>query len=1315
MKKKFIPIIALASILSFGSLVSCAEISAIANSGGKQEPGDDHGGEHGGDVITGDITIEVETGSLYAGEIISLGFKNEDGALIAKSGVTIEITEGKDTVARISDASKKTIELLAVGSFTVKATKGDLIGTRQFTVTEAPKEIPDGYLLKVEKAATPNLVTAVGTKTYPAASSKDEIGGVEFTWSVDMGIASTGATTKGYNELNAFQIRKQSGAQVLAQTNKILKVSKVVISYLNTFDPINTFVSVKVGETAGTITAGKAVGTEHTCTVKEAEKEVKRTNVSYDFAENTEGRLTIESGAYTVYVEAIYIYGTIEGDYVAPDATGIKASATSTELEVGETTKITYEALPAGSTLTGAPSYRSSDKSVVEVSEDGIVTAVGAGTATVTVTVGEFSDSVEITVAALDESVLSNITVGTLGDIKSVVEAGTSSVYLDEAYTHTVGGVSYTLQGGQNVGVINESHNPGYGAITGLQVKKASEDTSANNDRIISNVDLVLDKVEITFLSTYDTIQSTGQTFAEVGAKVFLGNTQATANETPEKVETEIKEGGYNVRKLTYTYTFEEGTAGQFRLVAAKFASYIHAVKLYGTVSETQVDRVILSASKTNLQVEDTATLTALLNGEASEAIEYEIEQEGEVISIDGDTVTALAAGTATVTAVYGDVRSNAVTFTVTEKIVGNATIPQIVAAADDKSVSYNVVGKIVGFSNKDIDKDNKLTAFFIADEEGNSLLVYKLKEVANVELQIGDVVKVYAAKGSYNGVPQLVENAEKDATYTKVEDAIEVSPKATTVAEVAAMTAAQAGASYLKVRAQLKSHTATNYVLKDAAGNEITMFAHAKATAAQALDMADGKTYDITTVGGFNSGKAQLVYMQGAKVEEVTGEGVIHTLTAEASALSVAIGESVTLSAKLDGEALTEGATFAITEGSEYAELEGNVLTGKAEGKVKVAATYGDLTSAPIEINVYDGSAINKGTLENPLSVADVRTLAQSLEMGTDLDGVYFTGVISRVQYTYTETNGMTFYVKDSLEATDDFQAYKVKLADGVKEPKYGDVVTVYGTISHYTYNNKEYICSKSLAAEVVNVSHPEYAVTLGDHTGAEVSGLPAVAANGSEVSFTVSVETGRVLDSVKVNGNKITAENDVYKFVMSGPATVTVSTKEDGGDTPVTAEKVSYTFTNTQSGTKVTDGSVIKSWFNTNSGTDILSSIENADFVYPGANGGSGTNTWSAGNLIKIGKGSGSTGTFTMKLSESVSKVVINGMTWNTSSTLTLNGIAHANTNTTVANKTTVEAGQTDEIEFELAEASDTITITTTGGSTVNTGFLIFSLYLY
>ena len=1314
MKKKFIPIIALASILSFGSLVSCAEISAIANSGSKEDSGDDHGGDHGGDVITGDITIEVETGSLYAGEIISLGFKNEDGALIAKSGVTIEITEGKDTVARISDASKKTIELLAVGSFTVKATKGDLIGTRQFTVTEAPKEIPDGYLLKVEKAATPNLVAAVGTKTYPAASSKDEIGGVEFTWSVDMGIASTGASTKGYNELNAFQIRKPSGAQVLAQTNKILKVSKVVISYLNTFDPIDTFVSVKVGETAGTITAGKAVGTEHTCTVKEVEKEVKRTNVSYDFAENTEGRLTIESGAFTVYVEAIYIYGTIEGDYVAPDATGIKASATSTELEVGETTKITYEALPAGSTLTGAPAYRSSDASVVEVSEDGIVTAVGAGTATVTVTVGEFSDSVEITVTALDESVLSNITVGTLGDIKSVVEAGTSSVYLDEAYTHTVGGVSYTLQGGQNVGVINESHNPGYGAITGLQVKKASEDTSANNDRIISNVDLVLDKVEITFLSTYDTIQSTGQTFAEVGAKVFLGNTQATAGETPEKVETEIKEGGYNVRKLTYTYTFEEGTAGQFRLVAAKFASYIHAVKLYGTVSETQVDRVTLSASKTNLQVEDTATLTALLNGEASEAIEYEIHQESEVISIDGDTVTALAAGTATVTAVYGDVRSNAVTFTVTEKIVGNATIPQIVAAADDKSVSYNVVGKIVGFSNKDIDKDKKLTAFFIADEEGNSLLVYKLKEVANVELQIGDVVKVYAAKGSYNGVPQLVENAEKDATYTKVEDAIEVSPKAATVAEVAAMTAAQAGASYLKVRAQLKSHTATNYVLKDAAGNEITMFAHAKATAAQALDMADGKTYDITTVGGFNSGKAQLVYMQGAKVEEVTGGGVIHTLTAEASALSVAIGEKVTLTAKLDGEALTEGATFAITEGADYAEISGNELTGKAEGKVKVAATYGDLTSAAIEITVYDGSAINKGTLENPLSVADVKTLANSLELETELADVYFEGVVSNVQNAYsTDYNNMTFFVKDSLDATDDFQAYRVTLGENVEEPKLGDRVVIHGVIRHYTYNNKEYACTKQNEAQVISTVHPDYAVTLGTHTGAAVQGLPETAKNGSEVSFTVTVESGYELVSVKANGKTLTAEDNAYKFTMSGPATVTVTTKEIGGDTPVVTEKASYTFSNAASTNAVTDVATIKGWFTNASGTDILSAIESPTYIYPGANGGSGNTAWKSGDLIKIGKGSGNGGALTIKLTESVSKVVLNGLTRATTSSISVNGTAHANSSTNVANKETVEGKDLTEIEYQLAEATDTIVITTSGSG--NTAFLLFSLYLY
>ncbi len=75
----------------------------------------------------------------------------------------------------------------------------------------------------------------------------------------------------------------------------------------------------------------------------------------------------------------------------------ITLAAQSTAIAVGETTQLTASVTPANAT-NKTVTYTSSDVAVATVSETGLVTAVSAGTVTITATAGKKTDTVEITV-----------------------------------------------------------------------------------------------------------------------------------------------------------------------------------------------------------------------------------------------------------------------------------------------------------------------------------------------------------------------------------------------------------------------------------------------------------------------------------------------------------------------------------------------------------------------------------------------------------------------------------------------------------------------------------------------------------------------------------------------------------------------------------------------------------------------------------------------------------------------------------------------------------------------------------------------------
>jgi len=97
-------------------------------------------------------------------------------------------------------------------------------------------------------------------------------------------------------------------------------------------------------------------------------------------------------------------YDAIFNQYLAVRVTGVTLNKSQVTLNVGESSQLTATVTPANAT-NKAVSWSSSNNAIATVSANGLVTAIGAGTATITVTTadGGFTKTATITVAAIQE------------------------------------------------------------------------------------------------------------------------------------------------------------------------------------------------------------------------------------------------------------------------------------------------------------------------------------------------------------------------------------------------------------------------------------------------------------------------------------------------------------------------------------------------------------------------------------------------------------------------------------------------------------------------------------------------------------------------------------------------------------------------------------------------------------------------------------------------------------------------------------------------------------------------------------------------
>ncbi len=205
-------------------------------------------------------------------------------------------------------------------------------------------------------------------------------------------------------------------------------------------------------------------------------------------------------------------------------------------------------------------------------------------------------------------------------------------------------------------------------------------------------------------------------------------------------------------------------------------------------------------------------------------------------------------------------------------------------------------------------------------------------------------------------------------------------------------------------------------------------------------------------------------------------------------------------------------------------------------------------------------------GSLNKPKTVAEA--LAIAAEECKDKDAftaqsVYVTGFISRA-VTNKSGYSLGIYLKDSLTDANakEFLVYSAD-HDATLTPYQNDKIVVHGYIQNYNDQTIEMTTKDKEKPAIDKVERGTSSIAYSINDGQFNADAPKNAKNLAEVVLTITPASGKVVNSLLVNGNEVAAETDgSYKFRVTGNMTVVANIFDQG----VTIVKSTMKYTGTE-----------------------------------------------------------------------------------------------------------------------------------------------------
>lgn len=294
-----------------------------------------------------------------------------------------------------------------------------------------------------------------------------------------------------------------------------------------------------------------------------------------------------------------------------------------------------------------------------------------------------------------------------------------------------------------------------------------------------------------------------------------------------------------------------------------------------------------------------------------------------------------------------------------------------------------------------------------------------------------------------------------------------------------------------------------------------------------------------ITVTGNIVNYNGTIEFNSGCTLDSKT------TATAEEIAIAkfafVELAKEVT-----ENFTLPEGITWTVKEGTAITidGVNATVVRGDADATVVITGTLnGHTRDFTVVVKATDG-----GSVEPP--VEDVMTVAEALAAANALGKdeysaakVYVEGVVSEITKFDSGRSSYTFYIKDA-DGTDQLTVFSCKTTADITKIYVGDTVKVYGYLKNHKGNTPEVTYQGDENPVFVTLTRGTSAITVAENDNVTVTLSAQSGENGTEFSFTIVVDTPEyVLASVAVNGTTVTATDGVYRAIIDGPTTITVS----------------------------------------------------------------------------------------------------------------------------------------------------------------------------
>ena len=414
-----------------------------------------------------------------------------------------------------------------------------------------------------------------------------------------------------------------------------------------------------------------------------------------------------------------------------------------------------------------------------------------------------------------------------------------------------------------------------------------------------------------------------------------------------------------------------------------QFDYFSQGVTISRVGGEIVLESIELTASKANAKVGDIVSLNyKMLPTGAVGKLTYEFTEGEDLCTVDGNDLIITGAGTIKVKAISGGISSPEVTITATELADSTTAVAKTLAKND----AVRVKGKVTAIDGK---------AAYITDKTGG-IYVYNFAPADGWTM--GAEVIVTGNIDIYNGLYQVKNGSD----LCKIETTTGINPKAATTIDEAgfkALTAADAGNTYTFVAEYVKGDVNTTDKHGKRTASSVTFrmgkteFVLRTSKYDDEIDvtLTAGKYYTITTPLSWYNGAQFAFLSQGTTVTEYTDLQAATGIEIVASADSVDVDQTITFESYLTPFPSTGTVTYSIVEGSEFAKIEGNELTGVQVGQVQVQGSIGEVKSNIVTITVTMDKMVLDFSDEKINTLGEYATEISATKVNITVGGVNF------------------------------------------------------------------------------------------------------------------------------------------------------------------------------------------------------------------------------------------------------------------------------------------------------------------------------------